>query len=219
MIRALPECGPGLVRSAPMPSSTQALHPATAALAASLITDPFYQAVTADFAHDAAARLAVLQHYLDCAVREAQDTGRWATPDDPRLGMALWSLPRPPEAEAAAARAKEAHLTTVLGPRGMDHYRRIIAFMGPHASRAELAGAWYLSILGIDPAAQGRGLGARLLAPTLAEADAAGVPCYLETFSPRNESFYARAGFRALASHLEPVTGAPYTIMLRTPQR
>lgn len=195
--------------------STPPLHPSTPALAASLIDDPFYQAVTIDFAHDAAVRLTVLQHYLDCAVREAQRGGLCHTPDDPRLGMAIWSLPRPPDVEAASARAKEAQLAAVLGPRGMDNYHRIIAFMGPRANGAELAGAWYLSILGIAPAAQGQGIGARLLAPALASADQAGVACYLETFSARNESFYARMGFRTLASHLEPVTGTPYTVMLR----
>lgn len=198
--------------------STPSLHPSTPALAASLIDDPFYQAVTIDFAHDAAARLTVLQHYLDCAVREAQRGGLCHTLDDQRLGMAIWTMPRPADAEAADAQAKLDHLQAVLGPRGMDNYRRIIAFMGPHASGTELEGAWYLSILGIDPASQGQGLGARLLAPTLAAADEAGVACYLETFSPRNESFYARTGFRALASHLEPVTGAPYTIMARAPR-
>lgn len=195
--------------------STPTLHPSTPALAASLIDDPFYQAVTIDFAHDAAARLTVLQHYLDYAAREAQRGGLCHTLDDPRPGMAIWTLPRPAEEEAADAQAKLAYLQAVLGPRGMVNYRRIIAFMGARASGPELEGAWYLSILGIDPASQGQGLGARLLAPTLAAADEAGVACYLETFSPRNEGFYARTGFRTLASHLEPVTGAPYTVMLR----
>lgn len=196
--------------------STPPLHPSTPALAASLIDDPFYQAVTIDFAHDAAARLTVLQHYLDYAVREARDSGRITTLEEPRLGMAIWTLPCAAEAEAAGTQAKLAYLQAVLGPHGMENYRRIIAFMGPRASGAELEGAWYLSILGIDPASQGQGLGARLLAPALAAADEAGAACYLETFSPRNERFYARTGFRALASHLEPVTGAPYTIMLRS---
>ncbi|MBB6562313.1 GNAT superfamily N-acetyltransferase [Acidovorax soli] len=198
---------------------TSSLHPSTPALAASLIDDPFYQAVTIDFAHDAAARRTVLQYYLDCAVREAQRGGLCHVPKDPRLGMAIWSLPRPADVEEADAQAKVACLQNVLGPQGMDSYHRIIAFMGPRASGAELQGAWYLSILGIDPAAQGQGLGARLLAPALASADEAGVACYLETFSPRNERFYARMGFSALASHLEPVTGAHYTIMLRTARR
>jgi len=196
-----------------MPSS--AFHPSVPALAASLADDPFYLAITADFARDAQGRRAVLSQYLDYSLREAQRGGQCTLLQDKRLGAALWTLPRAADAEAADAQAKVDHLQTVLGPRGMDNYRQIIAFMGSRASGAELEGAWYLSILGIDPASQGQGLGARLLAPTLAAADQAGVACYLETFSARNESFYARTGFRALASHLEPVTGGPYTIMVR----
>ncbi len=196
-----------------MPSSV--LHPSVPALAASLADDPFYLAITADFAPDAQGRRAVLSQYLDYSLREAQRSGQCTLLQDERLGAALWTLPRPAEAEATDAQAKVDYLQTVLGPRGMDNYRQIIAFMGARASGVGLEGAWYLSILGIDPASQGQGLGARLLAPTLAAADQAGVACYLETFSARNESFYARAGFSAIASHLEPVTGAPYTIMVR----
>ncbi|WP_427999867.1 GNAT family N-acetyltransferase [Acidovorax sp.] len=196
-----------------MPSS--ALHPSVPALAASLADDPFYLAITADFARDAQGRRAVLSQYLDYSLREAQRGGQCTLLQDERLGAALWTLPRAADAEAADAQAKVDHLQTVLGPRGMDNYRQIIAFMGQRASGVGLEGAWYLSILGIAPASQGLGLGAQLLAPTLAAADQASVACYLETFSARNEKFYARAGFQALASHLEPATGALYTIMVR----
>jgi GNAT superfamily N-acetyltransferase len=88
-------------------------------------------------------------------------------------------------------------------------------FMSPRASVSVPSEAWYLSIIGIDPAAQGQGIGAWLLKPTLAEADAAGAVCYLETYSPRNVRFYERLGFRSVASHLEPCTGATYIIMRR----
>jgi len=80
------------------------------------------------------------------------------------------------------------------------------------------AGAWYLSILGVLPAAQGRGIGAQMLAPALAAADRAGAVCYLESFSERNPAFYGRLGFDAVATHLEPTTAAPYRIMLRRPR-
>ena len=78
--------------------------------------------------------------------------------------------------------------------------------------------AWYLSIVGVAPSAQGRGIGARLIEPTLAEADEAGAHCYLETFDSRNPRFYQRLGFSAVGSHVEPVTGSAYTIVHRSPQ-
>ena len=72
--------------------------------------------------------------------------------------------------------------------------------------------------VGVTPSVQGQGIGRRLIEPSLAEADDAGVDCYLETFDRRNPAFYERLGFSAVASHAEPVTGATYTIMCRKPK-
>lgn len=60
---------------------------------------------------------------------------------------------------------------------------------GPH---------WYLMILGVDPSFQGQGVGTRLISPTLARADADGLPCYLETAKERNVVFYRKHGFEVL---------------------
>lgn len=57
---------------------------------------------------------------------------------------------------------------------------------------------WYLSILGTDPDAQGRGLGAAVLAPVLERCDADGVAAYLESSKERNIAYYARHGFRVV---------------------
>jgi len=40
---------------------------------------------------------------------------------------------------------------------------------------------YYLSVLGVDPGSQGRGVGSALLAPGLGLCDREGVPAYLET--------------------------------------
>ena len=77
--------------------------------------------------------------------------------------------------------------------------------------------AWYLSIVAVAPAAQGQGLGRKLLEPMIAEADRVSATCYLETFSPRNLSFYERLGFAARARFAEPTTGADYVVMVRYP--
>ena len=77
--------------------------------------------------------------------------------------------------------------------------------------------AWYLSILGVDPSVQGRGLGARLLEPTLAEARAAGAVTWLETFTDRGVRFYERVGFHLVSWHDEPITGRRYAILRRDP--
>jgi N-acetylglutamate synthase-like GNAT family acetyltransferase len=54
---------------------------------------------------------------------------------------------------------------------------------------------WFLSVLGVDPTAQGTGVGSALLAPVLERCDEQGLPAYLETTKPENVAFYARHGF------------------------
>jgi len=60
------------------------------------------------------------------------------------------------------------------------------------------------------------GVAVWLLPPTLAEADAAGAPCYLETFGSRSMKFYERLGFVARETFAEPTAQASYTLMIRT---
>ena len=58
---------------------------------------------------------------------------------------------------------------------------------------------WYLPAIGVSPVQQGRKLGSALLAHTLARADAAGAPAYLEATSPRSRALYERHGFDVTA--------------------
>jgi ribosomal protein S18 acetylase RimI-like enzyme len=54
----------------------------------------------------------------------------------------------------------------------------------------------YLSVLGVEPDAQGAGLGSALLRPMLDRCDRDGIPAYLESSKESNVAFYARHGFR-----------------------
>jgi ribosomal protein S18 acetylase RimI-like enzyme len=54
---------------------------------------------------------------------------------------------------------------------------------------------WYLSVIGTDPARQGRGVGAALIEAITDRCDAEGLPAYLESSKERNISYYARFGF------------------------
>jgi ribosomal protein S18 acetylase RimI-like enzyme len=54
---------------------------------------------------------------------------------------------------------------------------------------------WYLATLGTRRAAQGQGLGSALLEMGTTKADAAGLPCYLETATQENVAFYRKRGF------------------------
>ncbi len=76
---------------------------------------------------------------------------------------------------------------------------------------------WYLMLLGVEPWRQGEGIGGRLIAPVLAQADADGLPAYLETFVQRDVTFYTRHGFAVLEEGDEPSAGLHYWTMDRLP--
>jgi GNAT superfamily N-acetyltransferase len=193
-----------------------ATHPAIPALVDALIGDVFYQTILIGHADDGAKR-AALARYMAYSIEEAERTGRVVLTADRTVGAALWLLPRAADVDAREHAAKHALLRDVLGPRGYGHYTRITGYMHAHSEASIPGDAWYLSILGVRSSAQGQGIGQRLIAPTLAEADAAGATSWLETFTTGGARFYERAGFRLVAWHDEPTTGRPYAILRREP--
>ena len=184
------------------------------ALSTSLQDDPFYRAITVGIA-TGQDRLSALDSYFHYSAAEGTRRGRVVVAPHEEDGAAIWLLPQSEEAQARESQAKASFLLELLGRRGSDSYHRIVEFMAPRARRLVPQDAWYLSIIGIRPAAQGKGLGAHLVRSTLAEADAAGKVSYLETFSRRNVAFYERLGFRTVAEQAEPTTMHSYLIMRR----
>ena len=57
---------------------------------------------------------------------------------------------------------------------------------------------WYLPLAGVDPPAQGHGLGSILLRYALEACDRDGLPAYLEATSARSRDLYARHGFEQM---------------------
>jgi ribosomal protein S18 acetylase RimI-like enzyme len=54
---------------------------------------------------------------------------------------------------------------------------------------------WYLMAIGTKPGLQGKGFGNALLEVGTSQADAAKIPCYLETATASNVAFYSKRGF------------------------
>lgn len=191
--------------------------PTCGALAEALRDDAFYQAVTIDHAADTALRYSVLAHYFALALDEARAVGEVHLAGDD--GAALWLTPEAAASDRALhGECRTQALSHLLGPIGFGNYQRIGAAMEAQVP-ADLRSAWYLSILGVRPAAQGQGLALRLLQPTLARADVACAPCYLETFNPLSLPFYRRLGFERQVECVEPVSGRPYWLMVRAAAR
>lgn len=103
-----------------------------------------------------------------------------------------------------------------LGPVAFSRFMVLSAYMEATRERVVSVPHWYLSVIGVEPSRQGRGIGSTLLDPVLARADAARLPCYLETQSEHNVRFYEKHGFKV--SHAGAVRGLRIWSMLRTPQ-
>ena len=76
---------------------------------------------------------------------------------------------------------------------------------------------WYLPLVGVEPNAQGRGLGGALMRHAVARCDQEDAPAYLESSNPRNISLYERHGFEVMGE-IQMGSAPPVTPMLRQPR-
>ena len=75
----------------------------------------------------------------------------------------------------------------------------------------------HLAFIAVDPARQGKGLGAALLEEGLRQCDRDGIPAYLESTNPANLSLYRRYGFEQIG--LIEAEGAPSLFPMLRPVR
>lgn len=138
----------------------------------------------------------------------AFDCGTAHVPED-FAAVALWL---PPGAGSDDATAGE-----VIAESCGDQILRDLAAMTEQMARFHPAGdVWFLPLIGVDPAAQGRGLGSALLRHGLAACDRDGLLAYLDATSPRNRALYERHGFRVIGV-IQAGSSAPMWAMLREP--
>ena len=74
---------------------------------------------------------------------------------------------------------------------------------------------WLLQPLGIDPMFQGKGYGSTLLKAMFARIDQEHLPCYLDTQTEKNVSFYQQHGFKVVEEFTLPGTKFNNWAMLR----
>ena len=192
-----------------------ALAEAGAIQARAFFDDPLFEFVFPD----PARRQAAMPWLMQIGVRLGYLHGHVHTTEGQMLGHAVWLSP----GKTSIGDEQMAEAGFVEPEQHMDEaaLQRFGGFMeyaagvhhrllsGPH---------WCLLILGVDPPHQGNGVGGGLLQPTLARADAAGLPCYLETAKERNLGFYQRHGFEVAEQH-RPGDGAPMTWMMIRPPK
>ncbi len=76
---------------------------------------------------------------------------------------------------------------------------------------------WYLPLIGVDPAHQGKGHGSALMTYALRQCDFDHSSAYLESTNPRNVSLYRRHGFEVPGT-IQVGASPPLVPMLRKPR-
>ncbi len=168
---------------------------------------------------DEAGRVIAMRALWDAVLAFALIYGKvWTTPDV--RGVACWLSPG-----HTTITPWQMVRTGFALPRAMlrfppDARRRAIGVFdyAEQLHRRAMRGRhWYLWALGVEPYAQGRGIGSSLLGPVLARADATGLPCYLETESEPNVAFYRRHGFEVVTAARVPGHALALWTMAREP--
>lgn len=198
-----------------VPVSAGEVAPAAQVIARAFFTEPL--AVLAF--PDETTRMGMLIEFFEWRVRYAR---RYAH---------AW---RPPGAITAAALVLEPDAGHYSNARMADSgYATVTERLGAEADRAgEAAGPvfrvcdeaaertcdpadWEIQLIGVDPAAQGTGVGGRLIDAIHRRADAAGAGMRLFTLSEANLRFYTHHGYAVVADGREPSSGLGFWVLRR----
>lgn len=160
-------------------------------LAVAFSDDPLMEILVPE---DVEKRRALAPAFFSAFVDYGARWGKVFSNDD-ASAVAIWF---PPEAThltfGRMMRAGMGGVLLKLGAKGS------LGFMTAMSSTEKLHKAvpgphWYLAAIGTRPALQGKGLGSALVEAGTALADAARIPCYLETGTQSNIDFYTKRGF------------------------
>jgi GNAT superfamily N-acetyltransferase len=129
---------------------------------------------------------------------------------DGGLAAAMWLPPNVEPDSDRLASITEEHVPNDRLDDMMDVFEKMDAY---HPKEP----CWYLPLIGVDPACQGRGYGSALLRHALDRCDRDGIIAYLESSNPRNISLYLRHGFVALGQ-IQAGSSPTLVPMLRQPK-
>lgn len=135
---------------------------------------------------------------------------------DDASGVAVWLTPgNETMTMPRILRAGYWALPFRLGLRGASRFSKFVSLTDGLHRRSVQGPHWYLMALGTAPDQQGKGIGSSLVAVGTEKADAAGLPCYLETATDADVAFYSKRGFEVAAE--DDLPGLRGRAMVRKP--
>jgi GNAT superfamily N-acetyltransferase len=185
------------------------IGPIAGALARAFHDDPV---MTWMFGERSASRLRRLRRFFRLEARRHGAHGRVLTSAH-HEGAAFWAVPDRWRSTWPAVLRSLPVMVPALGPRLPRCLRGLELMERAHPREPH----WYLAVLGTDPAHQGRGVGAALVDPVLAQCDAERLGVYLESSKERNIPYYQRFGF-AVTGQIDLPEGPPLWPMWRDPR-
>ncbi len=182
-----------------------------AAMAAQVLANAFHNDPAFSWIlPDADARRLRLPRLFDLLFRLDQ-TGGMALKSSTDDAISLW---QPPGHVGTPLRQIIAQAIPLLRIFGLSIGRALAVSNAIEAHLPRDQPCWYAHIIGVDTAAQGRGLGAAMVLAGVARANADGLPVYLETATASNVGFYTSLGFTVVAEWDVP-QGPHFWSMLR----
>lgn len=192
------------------------LHPdrhgeAALTLAEAFARDPLFEIL----APDPARRVKLGPPMMSVLLAYGMRYGRvWASDD--ASAVAIWLHPESgPMTMPRMLRAGFWRAPSMLGLEGMGRMSKTMSATDGFHKQVE-GPHWYLMTVGTRTARQGQGLGSALVEMGTSRADAAGVPCYLETGTDANVAFYRKRGFEIVGQ--ADLYGHTLTGMVRPPR-
>jgi ribosomal protein S18 acetylase RimI-like enzyme len=173
-----------------------------ALLTVAFAADPIVRWMLPEDSHHLSYFPRMTRLYTDLAIEHG--TAYLAVPSG---GTAVWLPPGVVPSEEALGAVVEETVSADLLPEVIDMF-------GQLEDEHPKIPCWYLPFIGVDPAFRGQGLGAKLLAHSLAVCDRDHLPAYLEATSSHNIRLYERHGFRVQAE-VHTSSSPPIVPMLR----
>ncbi|MCA9876449.1 MAG: GNAT family N-acetyltransferase [Thermomicrobiales bacterium] len=167
---------------------------------------------------DAADRARLSERLAEAALRYTLRCGAPLATAGEVHGVALWFPPDGPAPAAADfAETGIAAVPDLLGAAAWARFARLITHLDALHPVFAPEPHWYLAVLGTDPAWQRQGIGTALMEPVFAQADRAGVCCYLEAPTAENARYYANRGFQVVGETDVPDSNVHIWLMRREP--